>query len=317
MSESRREFLYTAAAGLAASAKAAGTLPRRKLGQTGLEVSVIGLGGARVGQLNDGKQAEKVIKRCYDLGVNYFDTAAAGAYGLSQKRYGLALAGIRDKIVIGTKTRHRTAEHSLVDLNQSLGQMKTDYLDLYQIHNVISEDDVDFIFGPKGVMEMVEKARRDGKIRFVGVTGHTTPAAINKALDQYDFDTVLVPLSVTDGANKQKSFERETLPLAKEKGMGVLAMKSLGAGALLREGKVGVEEALRYVLSLPISTLIMGCDQVEQVETDIRIAKTAGTMTGREKQALLGRVRRFNLARLEPWKQPADPLTGDRRYHGD
>jgi aryl-alcohol dehydrogenase-like predicted oxidoreductase len=154
--------------------------------------------------------------------VNYFDTAAAGAYGLSQTRYGLALKDVRDKIVFATKTRHRTATQAQLDLDQSLSNLKTDYLDLYQVHNVINDEDIEFIFGPKGVMEMIEKAKKAGKIRFVGVTGHTDPKILNKILARYDFATILMPLSVTDGGNHQKSFEKETLPLAKQKGMGVM-----------------------------------------------------------------------------------------------
>ena len=151
MPNSRRDFVKaTAGMGLAAglsSAAPATSIPRRKFGKTGLEVSLMSLGGGRVGTLLDTKQALDTIRRCYELGVNYFDTAAAGAYGLSQLRYGAAIADVRDKIIIGTKTRHRTFAHSELDLNQSLANMKTDYLDLYQIHNVMHEEDIRFIFG--------------------------------------------------------------------------------------------------------------------------------------------------------------------------
>ncbi len=188
MSKTRRDFVKTAAgmgvaAGIASAASKSGPIPRRKFGKTGLEVSVIGLGGGRVGTLLDTKQALDTIRRCIDLGVNYFDTAAAGAYGISQLRYGQVLPEFRDKVIIGTKTRHRTFAHSQLDLNQSLANMKTDYLDLYQIHNVMDEEDLNFIFGPRGVMEMVEKAKKDGKVRFVGVTGHVNPHVLVKALD--------------------------------------------------------------------------------------------------------------------------------------
>ena len=306
--KNRREFVQTAALGAAVAgmAGAAGEIPRRKLGKTGLEVTVIGLGGARTGALDDGRQAAGVIRRCFDLGINYFDTAAAGAYGLSQQRYGAALKDLREKIVLATKTRHRRAEHAEIDLAQSLGALKTDRIDLYQIHNVISDDDIESIFAPGGLMEMIEKAKKDGKIRFVGVTGHTDPGVMNRVLERYDFDTVLVPLSVTDGAAETaKSFEKTTLPLAKKQGIGVIAMKTLGVGAILRKNVAALDEAVNYVLSLPISTAIMGCDEVSQVEADVRIATSAKQMSTAAMDSLRNRVRQFELASLEPWKTVA------------
>ncbi|MCP5109394.1 MAG: aldo/keto reductase [bacterium] len=319
MPKSRRDFLKATAVSLSAGTalSAEGGLPRRKLGKTGLDVSIVGLGGARVGQLDSGEQAAAVIKRCYDLGVNYFDTAAAGAYGLSQTRYGRALKGLRDKIIFGTKTRHRTYEHSALDLQQSLSNLKTDHIDLYQIHNVMSDEDIEAIFRPRGLMEMIEKAKRDGKIRFVGVTGHTEPGVLNNILSRYEFDTILMPLSVTDGANKPKSFERVTLPAARKQNLGIIAMKTLGAGAVLRQKAATLDESLRYALALPIATAIMGCDQVSHIEDDIRIAKTAKPLTAAEMESLRRRVGHLELAQLEPWKTPPDPVTGDRVYHAD
>lgn len=306
MAHGRRHFMMTAAAlGLHQTSRAATALPKRKLGSTGLEVTVLGLGGARTGTLDDGREAQRIIRSCYDRGINYFDSAAAGAYGLSQARYGQALHDVRDRIVFGTKTRNRSYTQSELDLNQSLANLRTDYLDLYQIHNVINDEDIDFIFGSKGVMEMVEKAKKAGKVRFVGVTGHTEPAVLNRILSMYDFDTVLMPLSVTDGGNKQKSFEHETVPVARKKGMGIIAMKTLGAGSILRNKAASVEECLRYTLSLPISTAIMGCDHIEHIETDVKIAQNQQVMSAEDREILRRRVAsRFELAALEPWKQP-------------
>jgi aryl-alcohol dehydrogenase-like predicted oxidoreductase len=283
-------------------ARAATEIPRRALGKTGLQVSVLGLGGARIGTLDDGKAAAAVVRRCFDLGVNYFDTAAAGAYGLSQQRYGTALQGLREKVVFATKTRHRTATQAELDLNQSLSNLKTDHVDLYQVHNVINDEDIEFIFARNGVMEMIERARKAGKVRFVGVTGHTTPAILNKILERYAFDTILMPLSVTDGGNSQKSFEKETLPVALKKGMGVIAMKTLGAGLILRNKAATVEECLSYTWSLPVSTAILGCDRVEYVEADVRTALTARKLTASEMDGLRRRVAALETAQLEPWK---------------
>jgi hypothetical protein len=322
MSNSRRDFVKTAAgfgvaAGLASAAPAGG-LAKRKLGKTDMNPTIMGLGGARTGKLMDHQQALDTIRRCYDLGVNYFDTAAAGAYGISQQRYGIALADVRDKIYIGTKTRHRTRAHSQLDLNQSLANMKTDYLDLYQVHNVMHQEDIDFIFGPRGLMEMIEAAKKAGKIRYVGVTGHMDPRILNKAIEMYDFDTVLIPLSVTDGANNELSFEKTTLPLAQKKGMGVIAMKTTGAGGLLQNKVASLDDCLNYAWSLPISTAIMGCTTVEQVEADIRLAAAWKQLDRSQMSAIRAKYTDIDFAALEPWK--VDQMTQAAalpRYVGD
>ena len=297
-----------AGASLAATVlAAAGEVPKRKLGKTGLEVSILGLGGAKIGNLDDGKQAIAVVRRCFDLGINYFDTAAAGAYGLSQTRYGVALKGWRDKIVLSTKTRHRTLSQAQLDLDQSLSNLKTDYLDLYQVHNVMNEEDIEFIFARNGVMEMIERARKAGKIRHVGVTGHTTPAVLNKILGLYDFATVLMPLSAADGGNGQKSFEKETMPVARAKGVGVIAMKTLGAGTLLQKKVATVSECLRYTWSLPVATAIVGVDEIAHVESNVALAATARPMVAWEQEELRQRTHAFAYGALEPWKRSDEP----------
>jgi aryl-alcohol dehydrogenase-like predicted oxidoreductase len=303
MSNTRRGFVRSvAAASLASSAMAGKGIPKRKLGKTGLEVSILGLGGAPVGNMVNGKEAVNLVRRCVDLGITYFDTAAAGAYGLSQVRYGEALKDVRDRVVVATKTRHRTATQAQLDLDQSLSNLKTDWIDLYQVHNVINQEDIEFIFGPKGVMEMIEKARKQGKIRFVGFTGHTSPATLNAMMERHNFATVLLPLSATDGANQQKSFEKETLPLALKKGMGVIAMKTLGAGRIVASKAATVEECLRYTWSLPVSTAIVGIDQIAHLETNVALALSARPMSAAERERLQQRLRTVELARLEPWK---------------
>jgi aryl-alcohol dehydrogenase-like predicted oxidoreductase len=303
---SRREFVQAAAGLSLTAALPAAELPRRPLGKTGLQVSMLGLGGAPTGNLPDQKTAVEVIRRCYDLGVNYFDTAAAGAYGLSQTRYGVALQGLRDKIVLATKTRHRTWSQAELDLTQSLANLKTDHLDLYQVHNVMNDEDIDFIFARRGVMEMIEKAKKEGKIRFVGVTGHTDPLILNKILARYPFDTILMPLSVTDGGNRQKSFEQTTLPVAREKGLGVIAMKTLGAGRIVREKASTVDQCLHYVWSLGVSTAIVGIGEIVQAEAAAGAARGFRRLSGQALDRL-----RLDLAHLEPWKGRDDRYTAD------
>ena len=321
MAESRREFVKAAAGlGLAASAAAAAEVPRRKFGKTGLEVSIVGLGGGRVGTHRDEAEALRTIRHCYESGINYFDTAAAGAYGLSQQRYGVGLEGVpRDRLIFGTKTRHRTYSHSELDLNQSLGGLRTDYIDLYQVHNVMHMEDIDFVFGPRGVMEMIEKARRDGKIRFVGFTGHMDPRVMAKMLEVYDWDTVLMPLSVTDGANQDLSFERTTLPRAVEKDLGIMAMKTTGVGVLHDQGISTLEENLDYVWSLPISTAILGCTTPEQVDRDLQAARAHRKLSESQMGALRKKWRDVDFARLESWKvdQGATLASSGEEYFGD
>ena len=262
-----------------------------------------------------------VVRRCYDLGVNYFDTAAAGAYGLSQTRYGKALADVNKNVIFGTKTRHRTWAHSELDLNQSLANLKRDYIDLYQVHNVMHQADIDAVFARDGLMEMIERAKRDGKIRYVGFTGHMDPRILKKMLAMYDWDTVLMPLSVTDGAHRDFSFEHTVLPAAKEKGLGVIAMKTTGVGALPGEGVSSLEECLSYVWSLPISTAILGCTTVEQVDADVRIAVSTATkqLSEAQREKIRTKWAKADFKRLETWKvdQMGTALAGLPRYLGD
>ena len=321
MRENRREFVKTAAGlAVAASAAAAESVPRRRFGKTGLEVSIVGLGGGRVGTHRDEAEALRTIRHSYESGINYFDTAAAGAYGLSQRRYGIALEGVpRDRIIYGTKTRHRTYSHSELDLNQSLAGLRTDYIDLYQVHNVMHMEDIDFTFGPRGVMEMIEKARKDGKIRYVGFTGHMDPRVLAKMMEAYDWDTVLMPLSVTDGANEHLSFERETLPMAVERDLGIMAMKTTGVGVLHEQGISTLEENLDYVWSLPIATAILGCTSPEQVDRDIKAARAHSKLSERRMSELRGKWRGSDFAKLESWKvdQGATLASSGREYYGD
>ena len=321
MTDSRREFVKAAAGlGLAASATAAAEVPKRKFGKTGLAVSIVGLGGARVGNHRDEAEALRTIRHSYESGINYFDTAAAGAYGLGQQRYGIALGDVpRDRLIYGTKSRHRTYGHAELDLNQSLANLKTDYLDLYQVHNVMHLEDIDFVFGPRGVMEMIEKARRDGKVRYVGFTGHMDPRVMTKMLNAYDWDTVLMPLSVTDGANRKLSFERTTLPGAVEKGLGIMAMKTTGVGVLHEQGISTLEENLDYVWSLPISTAILGCTTPEQVDRDLNAARAHRKLSESQMNTLRKKWSRVDFAKLESWKvdQGATLASSGREYYGD
>lgn len=325
MSQNRRQFVQSAAglglaAASAASAAQLGDIPKRKFGKTGVEVTILGLGGARVGNMADEEEAIRVIRHARELGINFFDNAAAGAYGLGQRRYGAAFGKDNKDLFYTTKTRNRSYTQAELDLNQSLNHYKRDYIDLYQVHNVINEEDIDFAFGPRGVMEMIEKAKRDGKIRFIGFTGHTNPHVLRKMMGMYDWDTVLMPLSVTDGARKNFSFEHQTLPTAVEQNLGIQAMKTTGVGAIEGQGVSTLEESLSYVWSLPVHTAILGCTTIEQLETDAKIAIAAGKkqLSEADRKSIQAKWAGADFAKLEPWKvdNSVKTLASAPRYLG-
>lgn len=263
-------------------------LETRPFGSTGEKVTIMGLGGAPAGRLPDEKDALATIHRLYELGVRYFDTAAAGAYGLSEERFGKVLEPYRKEIFLATKTRHRIATQAQIDFSQSFSKLKTDYFDLYQIHNITAQDDLDFAFGPKGVMELVEKAKKEGKIRFVGVTGHTTAELLLKALDFYPFDAILMPLNCI-GLHRN-GYESKVLPVANERNIAVIGMKVFGAGNILRSEAANTEECLRYSAGLPISTMILGCSTSEMAEKDAGILSTMPAMTEQERKEISKRT---------------------------
>jgi predicted aldo/keto reductase-like oxidoreductase len=257
------------------------------------------------------------VRRCLDAGVNYFDTAVGGSYALSQTRYGAVLKDHRAKIVLSTKTRQRTRRQAEVDLGIALRELRTDHVDLLQIHSLYEQEDLDFIFGPRGAMEYFDRAKKEGKVRFIGVTCHTEPALLNSALKQYPFDTVLLPLSFADGGNKQKSFEKQTLPLARQRGLGIIAMKVMGAGKLLTENAGTASECANYVWSLPVSTAIIGCTSVQEVDENAALAHSAKRLSADRMNALRRRAASRRLALLEPWKLTRPGGDNLRLYRGD
>jgi len=268
----RRTFLKGAAAaaglagtlGPAAAFAADDTIPRRKLGKTGLEVSLFGLGGYYIGRMSDDAEARNVIARAYDLGVNYFDTAPSYKSGLSETRIGAVMKGKRDKFILTTKSTQKTAASVTAELDASLKRLGTDHVDLFQMHSLSDRRDVDRRFARDAAIKGFERAKKAGKARFIGVTGHVDPGVMATALDRFPFDTILMPLNPADP--HYLSFEKGTLPKATEKRVGVIAMKALAAGNLVGKGKLPVSECLRYVASLPVATIILGCDSIAQVD---------------------------------------------------
>jgi predicted aldo/keto reductase-like oxidoreductase len=271
---------------------------KRTLGRTGLQVSVIGFGGTWISQLRM-DDAVKVIRRAYELGINYFDTAKLD--GDSEEKIGVALKDVRDKCVLATKTASRTKRESLTDFKSSLSRLKTDRLDLIQLHGIDDEKTLEKAMGPNGSLEMCKKARSKGLVDYIGITSHK-PHVLIRGIETNEFDTVLVPLNVVT----RQALE-ELIPFAKELGMGVAVMKPLSAKTsaiitCLYEPSLSllsdepelktllgqdtgsmVSNALRFVLAQDIAVVVTGFKSVEEVETAAKVGEKYRGLTSDEK----------------------------------
>jgi aryl-alcohol dehydrogenase-like predicted oxidoreductase len=244
-------------------------IPKRTLGRTGEEVTIFGLGGEGVlrteGRM---REAVAVIHRAIDHGINYFDSAPAYAGCLDY--LGEGLNGRRDQVFIASKTHDRTRDGSLRLLDQTLKRLRTDRLDLWQLHDLRTPRDLDAIFGPGGAMEALLLAREQGRARFLGITGHHDPAMLNEAMKRFEFDTALMAINAAD--RHRLSFIETALPNAVARGLGVIAMKVYAQGALV-QSSLKAEEALGYCLSLSgVSTAIIGCRTPAEVDANVQIA---------------------------------------------
>lgn len=310
----RRLFVGGALAGLsitgvkAQSQKVkAGDIPTTTFGKTGVKVSVIAQGGARMDLHPDVQTAAAHVRKVYDLGVTYFDCARAYWNGRSEEAYGIGLQGIRKNVFLTTKTMGRTAKEVEQDLETSLRLLKTDYVDLWQVHNVMSREDIDKILASGGALEAVVRAKQAGKCRFIGFTGHFDPeihAALLKATDKWE--TVMMPIHAADHA--YLSFEKTTLPVAVERGVGVQAIKVFGKAFLLRS--LSPTECLRYALSQPgVHVAICGAGTQGQMEDNIRTVQNFKKMTPEEiaevqKKSLVGQGVYAGVT-MEYWKKKA------------
>ena len=282
----RRTFMGAVFAGLGITGLSArppkprvGDTPMREFGKTGVKLTVVGQGGARLALLRTKEAARLHVRHAYDLGLNYFDCAHAYWDGHSEEVYGDVLADVRKNIFLTTKCTKRTRKEAEDDLHSSLTSLKTDYLDLWQMHGIQDQTDVDRIFAPGGAMEAFEAAKKAGKCRFFGFTGHHDPHAHVAMLKAYDkWDSILMPLHAADPA--YLSFQNITLPLAVERGMGIQAIKVFANAFLLRV--LNAEECLRYALSLPIHCAAVGCSTTGQLDDDVRIAQNFKPYTPQE-----------------------------------
>jgi predicted aldo/keto reductase-like oxidoreductase len=266
-------------------------LAKRPLGKTGVEVTILGMGGEGILR-TFGQEQETVslINRAIDLGMTYFESARA--YAGSESYYGMALKERRRDIFLASKSHERTADGALKHLETTLATMKISYLDLWMIHDVRTPKDLDLIFGPKGAIKAFEAAQRNKLTRFIGISGHRNPTILSRALDLFPFDTVLMPVNPAEP--HYWSFLHEVLPKAQGKGMGILGMKTLSRGVCIKIfGAESVENFLRFAMTQPISTAVVGCETIEQLEMNVRIAQSFQPMPKKDQDILLSRVKSY------------------------
>lgn len=295
---SRREFLSIAAATtLIASfpppviAETRNGIPYRSLGSTGEKVSAIGLGGWHIGMQSDEQESIRIIRTALDAGINFLDNCWDYNNGQSEIRMGEALRdGYRQKAFLMTKIDGRTKASAAQQIDESLKRLQTDHLDLLQFHEIIRMEDPDRIFAPSGGMESAVAAQKAGKLRYIGFTGHKSPDIHLKMLEtasahRFHFDTVQMPLNVMDA--HYNSFQQKVLPVLVKEQIGVLGMKPIANGLILKSDTATPVECLRYALNLPTSVVITGCDSVQILQQAIETVKNFKPLSQSEVAALL------------------------------
>jgi predicted aldo/keto reductase-like oxidoreductase len=266
----------------------------RALGRTGVQVGIVAIGGYHLG-LPSEKESIRIVRRAVDHGMNFLDNCWDYNEGKSEERMGKALRdGYRQKAFLMTKLDGRTADSAQKQLDQSLKRLQTDMIDLVQIHEVIRDDDPERCFAEGGAIGALLDARKAGKLRFIGFTGHKDPRIHRKMIETarkngFHFDTVQMPINVLDA--HYRSFEKDILPLAAQEGIAVLGMKSLAAGLILESGAASAVDCLRYAMSVPgVSVTITGCDSEGVLEQALWLATTFEPMSAAEKEKLLART---------------------------
>jgi uncharacterized protein len=284
-----------------------GEMLYRQLGRTGEEVSVIGLGGHHIGRQTEEEESIGIIRTAIDAGVTFMDNCWDYHDGASEVRMGKALqGGYRQKVFLMTKIDGRTRQAAAAQLDQSLTRLQTDVIDLLQFHEVLRMEDPDRIFAEGGALEAVLAAKKAGKVRFIGFTGHKDPLVHLRMLEVaaehgFRFDTVQMPLNVMDA--HFRSFGERVLPVLVGAGIGVLGMKAMGDGTILKSKTVTPIECLHYAMTLPTSTVITGVDSLEILDQNLEAVKTFRPLADNQVAALLARTAAAASAgRFEPFK---------------
>jgi predicted aldo/keto reductase-like oxidoreductase len=306
----RREALGAlAGAGMAASSMNAATdgMIYRTLGKTGEKVSAIGLGGHHIGRPKDPAEGILIIRSALDRGMNFLDNCWDYNDGESERRMGDALLdGYRQKAFLMTKFDGRTKASAAKQIDESLQRMKTDHIDLMQYHENIRLEDPDRFFAEGGPLEALVEAKKAGKIRYIGFTGHKDPIVHLRMLDvaaahNFHFDACQMPLNVMDA--HFRSFTHQVVPRLVKEGIAVLGMKSMGDGNVLKSGKVTPAECLRYALSLPTSVVITGCERMAILDQAFEVARSFKPLTSSELAALVAKTKESAMTgKFEPFK---------------
>jgi aryl-alcohol dehydrogenase-like predicted oxidoreductase len=247
-------------------------IPKRRLGKTNVDVTILGLGGEGVLRSYDRwKDAYDLINRAIDLGINYFDSAKA--YAGCESYHGTALGERRKEIFLAGKSHARDRKGALAHLLDTLKTIKTDHLDLWQMHDMRTEEDIGEVTAPSGALEAFREAKEKGLVRFIGVTGHEDPLILRRCIELADFDTVLMPVNPAEP--HYRSFITDLMPYAIEKGMGIIAMKVYFRGLVTKiPGFNSAEHFYRFALSLPVTAAIIGCDAIAQLEENVGYARS-------------------------------------------
>jgi uncharacterized protein len=264
-------------------------MPTRNLGKTGFQVGIFSLGGQATLEIpGKAQESEAIVNRAIDLGINYIDTAAGYGDGVSETHIGQVIKHRRREVFLASKTHRRDYDESMRLLERSLKNLQTDHLDTWQLHNVQRQEQVDEIFAKNGAIHALEKARSEGLVRFLGITGHYEPIVLLEAIKRFPFDTILVAVNAADV--HFLSFIRYLLPEAQKRGLGIIGMKIATRGRMLScwnpppvdqqpermrtplKGALTMKESLYYNFSLPVSTNIVGVDDIRQLEENVQWA---------------------------------------------
>jgi aryl-alcohol dehydrogenase-like predicted oxidoreductase len=276
-------------------------IPKRELGSTGVEVSALGLGGVCWNLVDEDADAVEVVHRAIDLGITYLDTASG--YKESERRLGLALRDRdRDALFVATKCIKRSGDEAKRELDESFERLQVDRIDLMQLHAIDQDGSLDEALRPDGILRLIEDHRKAGRVRFVGLTGHTHPEVFVRLIGEYEFDTVLNPMGVVNRV--WNDFSGGTIPAARARGMGIIGMKVMAYG---KAPEADRSSYLRYTMGLPIDVAIVGMDTVQQVEENVRIAEASEPLSGKEENALLERGLEFiPVAKEDLWWLPEE-----------
>jgi aryl-alcohol dehydrogenase-like predicted oxidoreductase len=277
------------------------------LGRTGERVSIIGLGGFHIIKQNNENESIQIVRTAIDNGINFMDNSWDYNNGLSEIRMGKALRdGYRNKVFLMTKIDGHNSKTATKQLDESLKRLQIDVIDLLQIHEVIRISDPEIIFSPGGTMEALLSAKKAGKIRYIGFTGHKSPDIHLKMLQTarnngFKFDTLQMPLNLLDA--HYDSFKKKVLPLALKENIGVLAMKPFASGILMQTKTVTAMECLQYAMNLPVSVVITGCESLPILQQALDAARSYKPMSEEERAALLAKTKKAGSdGKFEPYK---------------